>query len=359
VFVPVDGSFRMDTGALWDRLRDCAARRVPVLACVSVCGTTEESAVDRLNEVAEVRRGAMRELGLAFHLHSDACYGGYAAAVTWRADGTRRTTAEIREATGTSWPGEGWVDAMAALAETDSVTIDPHKLGYIPYPAGAFLLRDRRARELVSVDPPYLAPADAARADEELYLGRHIFEGSKPGAAAAAVWLSHKVLPLDERGYGHLIERTAAGALRLRDALVRAEIPGCRVHVLPEPDINIVCYVVRPDGASGLAQINALNEAIYRRMSLNAATPAPEYIITRTRFQSPMYEGAADGLLAELGVPVDEWRAAGAEGLVVLRSTVMDPFLAAEGEGADHVAGYVGALARAAGSSRAEGEGPA
>ena len=358
VFVPVDGSFRMDTGALWDRLRDCAARRVPVLACVSVCGTTEESAVDRLDQVAEVRRRAMRELGLAFHLHSDACYGGYAAAVTWRADGTRRTTAEIREATGTSWPEEGWVDAMAALAETDSVTIDPHKLGYIPYPAGAFLLRDRRARELVSVDPPYLAPADAARADEELYLGRHIFEGSKPGAAAAAVWLSHKVLPLDERGYGHLIERTAAGALRLRDALVRAEIPGCRVHVLPEPDINIVCYVVRPDGASGLAQINALNEAIYRRMSLNAATPAPEYIITRTRFQSPMYEGAVDGLLAELGVPVDEWREAGAEGLVVLRSTVMDPFLAAEGEGADHVAGYVGALARAAGSSRAEGEGP-
>ena len=358
VFVPVDRSFRMDTGALWDRLRDCAARRVPVLACVSVCGTTEESAVDRLNEVAAVRERAMRELGLAFHLHSDACYGGYAAAVTWRADGTRRTTAEIREATGTSWPEEGWVEAMGALAATDSVTIDPHKLGYIPYPAGAFLLRDRRARELVSVDPPYLAPADAGRADEELYLGRHIFEGSKPGAAAAAVWLSHKVLPLDERGYGHLIQRTAAGARRLRQALVRAEIPGCRVHVLPEPDINIVCYVVRPDRASGLAEINALNEAIYRKMSLNAATAAPEYIITRTRFQAPMYEGAVDGLLAELGISVQEWRAAGAEGLVVLRSTVMDPFLAAEGEGADHVVGYVGALARAAESSRAEGEGP-
>ena len=359
VFVPVDGSFRMDTGALWDRLRDCAARRVPVLACVSVCGTTEESAVDRLHEVAQVRARAMRELGLAFHLHSDACYGGYAASVTWRADGTRRTTAEIRAATGTSWPEDGWVEAMAALAETDSVTIDPHKLGYIPYPAGAFLLRDRRGRELVSVDPPYLAPADTGRADEELYLGRHIFEGSKPGAAAAAVWLSHKVLPLDERGYGHLIERTAAGARRLRDALVRAEIPGCRVHVLPEPDINIVCYVVRPEGAPGLAGINALNESIYRRMSLNAATPAPEYIITRTRFQAPMYEGAVDGLLAELGVPVEEWRAAGAEGLVVLRSTVMDPFLAAEGEGADHVAGYVAALGRAAGGHPERSEGSA
>ncbi|MEE8060464.1 MAG: tyrosine decarboxylase, partial [Gemmatimonadales bacterium] len=73
---------------------------------------------------------------------------------------------------------------------------------YIPYPAGAILLKDRRARELVAVDPPYLAPAGQVEGATQEYLGRFIFEGSKPGAAAAAVWLSHKVLPLDERGYG-------------------------------------------------------------------------------------------------------------------------------------------------------------
>ncbi|HEX6644261.1 MAG TPA: pyridoxal-dependent decarboxylase [Gemmatimonadales bacterium] len=346
--IPVDPHFRLDPDALWDQLRDCAERRIPVLACVSVCGTTEESAVDRLDRVLDVRERARRELGIAFHLHSDAAYGGYAAAVTWREDGIRRSGREIRRSTGTAWPDDAWVDAMVALGETDSISLDPHKLGYVPYPAGAFLLRDRRARDLVAVNPPYLTPATASRADDELFLGRYIFEGSKPGAAAAAVWLSHKVLPLDERGYGYLVERTAVGALRLREALSQAGPGEFSVLVLPEPDINIVCFVVRPRAGASLAELNALNEGIYRRMSLNSATPSPEYIITRTRFQTPTYDGAVGPILAQLSVGEDEWKAAGGEGLVVLRSTVMDPFLAAAGPGTDHVAGFIEALGRAA-----------
>jgi glutamate/tyrosine decarboxylase-like PLP-dependent enzyme len=358
VFLPIDPKFRLDPDALWERLRQSAGRREPVLACVSVCGTTEESAVDRLDEVLDVRERARRELGVAFHVHADACYGGYAAAVTWTAQGTRRTGQEIRASTGISWPDDDWVSAMEALSRVDSVAIDPHKLGYVPYPAGAFLLRDRRGRDLVAVDPPYLTPATAAPADDELYLGRYIFEGSKPGAAAASVWLSHKVLPLDERGYGYLIERTAVGARRLRSGLAMMELDGFRVHVLPEPDINIVCFVVRHASVRTLAALNALNEGIYGRMSLNAASAAPEYIITRTRLFSPMYDGAISPILEALDVgTIAEWKADGSGGLVVLRSTVMDPFLAAPGEGTDHVAGFVGALARSSRRALAEAGG--
>ena len=349
VFVPVDTSFRLDPEALWKQLQRFAERKTPVLACVSVCGTTEESAVDRLDRVLEVRDRARKELGIAFHLHSDACYGGYAAAATWRDDGVRRSGREIRRSTGISWPEDDLVDAIVALGETDSVSLDPHKLGYVPYPAGAFVLRDRRARDLVAVDPPYLSPATASRADDELYLGKYIFEGSKPGAAAASVWLSHKVLPLDERGYGYLVERTAIGARRLHEALATADLGDeFSVHVLPEPDINIVCFIVCHPGAPSLVQLNALNESIYRRMSINSATPSPEYIITRTRFRTPMYDGAIEPILEALEVgTVDEWKAAGTDGLVVLRSTVMDPFLASAGPGADHIGGFIDALGRA------------
>ena len=349
VHLPVDSRFRLDPDALWDQLRQFAASRTPVLACVSVCGTTEESAVDRLDRVIEVRERARRELGIAFHLHSDACYGGYSAAVTWGADGQRRSGAQIRRSTGIAWPSDDWVDAVVALEDCDSVSLDPHKLGYVPYPAGAFLLRDRRARDLVAVNPPYLTPATASAADDELFLGRYIFEGSKPGASAASVWLSHKVLPLDERGYGYLIERTAIGARRLRDGLAAADLGRFEVLVLPEPDINIVCYIVCPRSGASLTELNELNEGIYRRMSLNSETPAPEYIITRTRFQSPTYDGAVGSILERLGIPAEEWRAAGSQGLVVLRSTVMDPFLATPGPGSDHVTGFIEALARAAG----------
>jgi glutamate/tyrosine decarboxylase-like PLP-dependent enzyme len=349
VYVPVDERYRMDPDALWERVRDLSARQVPILGCVSVCGSTEESAVDRLDQVLAVRRRAEEELGVTFHIHSDAAYGGYVAAVTRRADGTRRGAAEIRAALGDDWPAEAWLRSLEALAEADSVTIDPHKLGYVPYPAGAFLLRDRRARELVATDPPYLSAVEGMEAGEDLVLGRFIFEGSKPGAAAAAVWLSHKVLPLDERGYGYLIERTMVGARHFHDALGAADLAPFRLVMLPEPDINIVCFVVHHPALTTLEATNALNERIYAEMSLSHPGANPDYIISRTRFQTPMYDGAVDPILAALGVATPaEWQEAGAAGLVVLRSTVMDPFLADPAPAPDHIGGFIEALRRAA-----------
>jgi glutamate/tyrosine decarboxylase-like PLP-dependent enzyme len=352
VRVPVDTRFRMDPDALWQQVLTLAARRQAIIACVSVCGSTEESAVDRLDQVLEVRSRAERELGVTFHLHSDACYGGYAAAVTRSADGRRRDASVIRASVGEAWPSDEWVRAVEALGEADSVSVDPHKLGYVPYSAGAVLVRDGRARHLVATDPPYLAPSGSEQSGVERFLGRYILEGSKPGAAAAAVWLSHKALPLDERGYGYLIERTAAGARRLHRSLATADFSPFRVILLPEPDINIVCYLLTHPALTALAETNALNERIYGHLSLSRRDDDPEYIITRTRLRSPMYDGAVDPLLGALGVcTADEWKASGEEGLVVLRSTVMDPFLAAGPPAPDHVAGFIAALGRAATAS--------
>jgi glutamate/tyrosine decarboxylase-like PLP-dependent enzyme len=361
LFIPVDDHFRMDPDALWEEIQRLTARDVPILACVSVCGTTEESAIDRLDRVVEVRERARRELGVTFHLHSDACYGGYAASVTWNADGGRRTREEIHASLELSpgeesieeegWPSADWLAAMEALSRADSVTIDPHKLGYVPYPAGAILFRDRRARELVAVDPPYLLPTQGMTSAEDLFLGRFVFEGSKPGAAAAAVWLSHRVLPLDERGYGYLVERTVVGARRLYRALGDEVGDGFRVVRLPPSDLNIVCFILTHDRIGGLRELNALNEGVYARMSFGDPEARPDYVLTRTRFQSPMYDGAVDPILDRLGVgSVEAWRESGKEGLVVLRATVMDPFLGEEG-GPDHVGGFVEAVGLAASAS--------
>ena len=65
-----------------------------------------------------------------------------------------------------------------------------------------------------------------------------------------------------------------------------------------------------------------------------------------------MYDGAVDPLLVALGVcTAEEWKASGDEGLVVLRSTVMDPFLVAGPPAPDHLGGFIGALRRAASAS--------
>ena len=358
VYVPLDAHFRLDPDALWSQISSLAGHRQPILACVSVCGTTEESAVDRLDRVLEIRRRAEAELGVTFHVHSDACYGGYAAAMTRSADAGRRTAAEIQQATGGAWPDTEWVAAMSALGQADSVSIDPHKLGYVPYSAGAILVRDGRARHLVASDPPYLSPPDGTLRSGEQFLGRYILEGSKAGAAAAAVWLSHRAIPLDERGYGYLIERTMAGARRLHTELGRADFAPFRLTPLPVPDINIVCYVVSHPSHGKLAALNAFNERVFVEMSLARKDGAPEYIVTRTRFRSPMYDGAVAPLIEALRVcSFEDWKASASEGLVVLRSTVMDPFLDSPSSGPDHIAGYVAALRRACTAALAQDNG--
>ena len=134
------------------------------------------------------------------------------------------------------------------------------------------------------------------------------------------------------------------GARRLHQRLAEADMGEFRVVLLPEPDINIVCYVVTHPGADSLARLNDLNEGIYERMSLTRPGAAPDYIITRTRFQTPMYDGAVDPLLEALRIRDQEWRDSGAAGLVVLRSTVMDPFLADPPPAPDHVSGFIRTL---------------
>lgn len=73
------------------------------------------------------------------------------------------------------------------------------------------------------------------------------------------------------------------------------------------------------------------------------------------RFQSPMYDVAIEPTLRELDVCSEEqWRAAGMEGLVVLRSTIMDPHLATPSSAPDHISGFVAALRHACNAAYAE-----
>src|SRR5690606_27780876 len=134
--------------------------------------------------IAAVREAAGRDRGLTFHLHADAAWGGYAAAITRAPGGARRSHGEaVRDSAPEGWPSEAVFDALCAFPATDSTTIDPHKLGGVPYPAGAVAFRDRRVRDLVAVEAPYLFHGAV---NEWAYIGRYILEGSKPGAAAAA-----------------------------------------------------------------------------------------------------------------------------------------------------------------------------
>lgn len=338
VTIRVSASLRMDPADLDARLREVAAQGRHVLGVVAVVGTTEEGAVDPIDQVLDVRSALERESGRSFWLHADGAYGGYLRTVVVpERIGLGEPTARVRVGhverdIAICLPERGVCGALERLGECDSIAIDPHKLGYIPYPAGAVCFRSPLVKALARQSAPYLdAPASGADDAGGDAIGVYVLEGSKPGAAAAAVWLSHSLIPLDTSGHGRLVRETIRSAAELHSLLVDlpAFAPGRAVHAVPTgtPGSNIVCFVFRPTapGAS-LGDLNALNRRIYARFTLQPGTGvyAQSFFVSRTEFQHPRYSHASLApFLAALGVTRDEFER---EGVFVLRCVLMSPW---------------------------------
>ena len=79
-------------------------------------------------------------------------------------------------------------DNLNALRHADTVTSDPHKTGYVPYPAGGLSYRNETMKDFV-----LLAAPEVFHSEDDLSVGVNGLEGSKPGAAGAGVLLSHRV----------------------------------------------------------------------------------------------------------------------------------------------------------------------
>src|SRR5262245_50227124 len=82
VSVRVDSDFRMIVGELDRRLDEVARAGRHVVAVVAVVGTTEEGAVDPVNEILDLRARRQTAGKGSFWLHADAAYGGYLRTVT-------------------------------------------------------------------------------------------------------------------------------------------------------------------------------------------------------------------------------------------------------------------------------------
>jgi glutamate/tyrosine decarboxylase-like PLP-dependent enzyme len=131
-------------------LRSARATGHPVLMAVAVLGTTEFGTIDPVDAVVATRARHGAD-GFGFWVHADAAWGGYLATLFRDPDGGLRDRDAVREGF-RQFPTPAVHAAMAALAHTDSITVDPHKLGYLPYGTGAFVCRDHRAVSLLAED---------------------------------------------------------------------------------------------------------------------------------------------------------------------------------------------------------------
>lgn len=318
---------RLDAEALRGLLARAIGERTPVLAVVGVYGTTEFGTLDPLHEIAALRE-SLRPRGLDFWFHVDAAWGGYLPSLF------RAPTGELRprEDVGREFryfPSERVYRATEAIACADSVTVDPHKLGFTPYGAGAFVARDRRAFDLVVQGAAYVfhgtEPDDHTRYRN---VGRFILEGSKPGAAAAACAVNHRVLPLDAPHFGRVMARLVQHAEELWDTLRQhAQDSGVHVCLPVEPDCNVVCLSLNLPGNRSLKAANALTQRVFEAFKVEPKAP----VQTRNFFAScttvPLAHlgpGELERVGRELDVDVTH---PDDQSLFLLRHTLMNPWL--------------------------------
>ncbi len=342
-----EAGMRMDADALEALLQRCLDERRPVLACVGVLGTTEYGTVDPIDRLVQAReRFAAR--GLGFGVHVDAAWGGYLATLFRERDGRLRPRLDIL-ADHAHFPQPHVYDAFAALGDTDSITVDPHKLGYLPYGAGAFVCGDHRAVALLAEQADYVFHGEAPKDyfARHRRLGQVIPEGSKSGAAAAAVYVTHRVLPLDHEHFGALPRQTIRAAEAFADAAARfATRMADVVHAcLPfAPDSNLVCLALNPAGNRDVAVANAFVQRLQDELRCDPRQPlqTKQFFGSSTTLRPE--SGGADELaaiLGRLGLDAASFGpAADADRLVILRHTLMNPYLIDTENGISYIDRY-------------------
>jgi len=219
--VPVDSRARLDIDVLAKRVA-----RGDIGTVVATMGTTATGSVDPLPEILALRDRH------GFRVHADAAYGGY---FTLAQNLAEHATA-----------------AFARITDVDSIVIDPHKHGLQPYGCGCVLFRDPAVGLLYKHDSPYTYFSSA-----ELHLGEISLECSRPGAAAAALWATQKLLPLQRGGeFAQGLERGRAAALKLYQVLHASE---AFLPAFP-PELDIVAFAPRSASAEA---ISALSHKIF------------------------------------------------------------------------------------------------
>lgn len=242
---------------------------------VATLGTTGLGALDPLPEIVTLARAH------GVRVHVDTAYGGFFALI---ADDSPDGVAQA---------------PYAAIADVDSVVVDPHKHGLQPYGCGAVLFADPSIGRFYVHDSPY-----TYFSSDEMHLGEISLECSRAGAAAAALWLTLEVIPLTDDGLGRALRANRRGALEWARLLGESDA----LTAYQPPELDIVAYFpTRPS-------MSAIDSASARLFRDAAALPPAEQIHLAT------YTVTGDGLAAR-GHRLDQ----DADVARIVRSTVMKP----------------------------------
>ena len=337
--VKVDNNYRMDMNELRKTIDEITKNNIPILGVVGVVGSTEEGAVDHIDEIAKIRDEFSKK-GINFYIHVDAAYGGYARSIFLDEDYSFIEEDNLHNKmlehgaildNNTTWPSSDVYNAFKAMEKADTITIDPHKMGYIPYSAGGIIVKDKRMRDSISYFATYVFEKGA---DIPSLLGAFMLEGSKAGATAASVWTAHKVLPLNITGYGKLIGAGNEGAYKLYEKIKNQKSYNIGdkivdIYPLVLPDFNMVDFVFNIRGNKDLKLMNDLNHDFYEEASyVKEELYVNDFLTSHTDFTFEDYGDSPLSFVEGCGIPKEEWDKV--KKVTILRACVLSPFLNCE-----------------------------
>lgn len=292
-YIDLDCNGRSLVKSLNQQIQNALDNNEPILGVVAVAGTTELGTIDPIDEFVRVVEHYKNTEGLDIWLHIDAAYGGF-----------------FRSVIGNS-------TALEAIARSNSVTLDPHKLGYVPYSSGTFLCKHERDYSIKSFTGPYIV-SDANT------LGNFTLEGSRSAAGAVATFTSIKSFE-SVQGYSRILKRTLAAKTefetQLKDLSINIYCPGGL-------DTNIVCFT--PIGkVQNLSKLNEQTLKLYKKME-----DSHQYWISKTKLDSKSFRLLISSFCSEYNIVED------CETLDLLRLTLMNPFVLSKESSIDHVSSF-------------------
>jgi glutamate/tyrosine decarboxylase-like PLP-dependent enzyme len=235
--VPTDEKGCMDVPALKRALRDGMVGTV-----VTTAGTTGQGMVDPIDDISRACESA------EVRVHVDGAYGGFYTLLAESEVLDARTRKHLK-----------------AISRADSVVVDPHKHGLQPYGCGAVLFADPEVGRFYKHDSPY-----TYFTSDDLHLGEISLECSRAGAAAGALWMTLKLLPLTEDGLGAVLAASRRAAVDWHGLLEKSTV----LEPVGKSDLDIVCYF--PSG--GPASASAISAASQRVFEAGMADDDPVFL---------------------------------------------------------------------------------
>jgi glutamate/tyrosine decarboxylase-like PLP-dependent enzyme len=271
----------MDTSMLETVVNDLVIKDIPILAVVCVAGTTENGSFDDVADIFRIRDELLSKYDSSFWVHLDAAFGGYSRSLI--IDKINSVIPkDIFDASHKGLLSDKLYNSLCSMSKADSITIDPHKMGYINYGCAIHLLKESMWSNLISKSAAYVFEDGTG----EISHGVNNIEGSRPGSMATAVYVANKKHPLNSEGYGKIMidimraNRSLCEKMTSSLDIIVNERSFAITPVTNSPDFNTTLFYAS-SLSMGIEEQNKINKYIYNNSRVSKGQ-MPSFYLSST-----------------------------------------------------------------------------